>query len=1038
MDNSQGCLFWWTPGSGKSIMVALLLELLLPTDFDVYVISTPQNINDNGSVGFKKCISNLLKFSPTRAHSPVTDDDERDLRSSFRSRKRKDGECNRINGTNFLSFRKFANLCDRQPDKVFGGGKKIALIIDESHEIFNDKKCPPHFLTATLSAFSNNPSHKIFALSGTPGKDTREMLLQLELVRGVAGRQDPEAMLDQRAGGWAERLRDYSQGFVSYVDGCRDLRNFPEDLGCYPVDCVMSRKEWAIFSDRQGDSIRALGGESGGDSETAIAEFFAKLGRSDGVDAAAYRRAVNVARTLQTATSAFWGGPSSGLCALLHNEESVTLDEVKELSAKFEKVAYNLLHPAKALQHLRTREYLPEKLKVMDLTDLTPLDTRHFVYSANRAGCTRLITCLNSLKTESGKEFKQFTVLDLVDPDRPDEYALRNAGDLKLDFEGQMAFLMLEGNAKEKEVLLKAFGYVTADSTRHEGFKRRDGKPFFQVLLGTHETNQGLTFLRVQLVHLLDPIARGWSQVVQATGRAVRRGTHSGLEGRGEALRCVVTLIYRSAADLQDLKTLQVAQEAHFRTDFIDSCCEFVQCEASEERARNRFKQLTDCYQKLRSALSSGKDTTQMAKEVKSAKKLLKQTQVAKEKEDEGMKQLAAWIESVTSGWVHVDPALLGKGKKHRFLQVWDVMPDEAVYDATKALEKTKEDFDRILKETSVDSSLLADFHAEPSWNTPRLGTHLPAKGVLMAGGGAGGAGNLSLEELMRRAAEVRIDAPKKKEGLRKEKRGNAVPGWVAEALVDVRKQFEAVQKVEVPRNWTNKGPNSVASLEVEEDHGLRCMVQAFMRQTQGCEKSQHCTHGRKMHHCKVVKIERVENYHLYKLYEMKKAQIKACLGPKTRASLSGSTNQHQGLGASLDPSINEFRLFHGTERSIARSIIAAHGFDERCASLGGLYGAGTYFADCACKSQQYAVPHQDETFTMLISRVTMGGAYPTTRQHVDQRRPPDNPDTPGRPFDSIFALSGRANGGKQQHNEYVVFASAQAYPEYLITYTLG
>lgn len=66
-----------------------------------------------------------------------------------------------------------------------------------------------------------------------------------------------------------------------------------------------------------------------------------------------------------------------------------------------------------------------------------------------------------------------------------------------------------------------------------------------------------------------------------------------------------------------------------------------------------------------------------------------------------------------------------------------------------------QEDFDRILKETSVDSSLLADFHAEPSWNTPRLGTHLPAKGVLMAGGGAGGAGNLSLEELMRRAAEV-------------------------------------------------------------------------------------------------------------------------------------------------------------------------------------------------------------------------------------------------------------------------------------------
>ncbi|KAJ1483366.1 hypothetical protein T484DRAFT_1950170 [Baffinella frigidus] len=561
MNNSQGCLFWWTPGSGKSIMVALLLELLFPTDFDVYVISTPQNIYGNGSVGFKECISTLLEFSPAVAESPITDEHKLKLRKIYRNRSKKGRPSSKINDSHFLTFRKFANLCNRDPDIVFGGGKKVALIMDESHEIFNDKKCPR--------------------------------------------RQDPEAMLDQRSDGWAERLREYSRGCVSYVDGCRDRRNFPEDLGCYPVDCIMSRKEWAIFSERQGHTIRDLGGgerggERGGESEEAISEFFAKLGRSDGVDADAYRRAVNVARNLQRASLAFWGGRSSGLCALLLNGEGVTLGEVKELSAKFEKIAYNLLHPAKALQHLRTREHAPEKLKVMDLTDLTPLDTRHFVYSANRAGCTRLITCLNNLKMDSGRAFKQFTVDDLKDPANPDEYMLRDAGDLKLDFEGQLAFLMLEGNAKDKEVLLKAFGYVTAGSTRHEGLKRRDGKPFFQVLLGTHETNQGLTFLRVQLVHLLDPIARGWSQVVQATGRAVRRGTHSGLEGRGEAMRCVVTIIYRSAADLQDLKKLQVAQEAHFRTDFIDSCCEFVQCEASEEWARDRSQQLAEGYQKLR------------------------------------------------------------------------------------------------------------------------------------------------------------------------------------------------------------------------------------------------------------------------------------------------------------------------------------------------------------------------------------------------------------------------------------------------------
>jgi hypothetical protein len=39
-----------------------------------------------------------------------------------------------------------------------------------------------------------------------------------------------------------------------------------------------------------------------------------------------------------------------------------------------------------------------------------------------------------------------------------------------------------------------------------------------------------LTFLRLQYIHLIEPNPKGWSEVVQATGRGVRRGTHVGLE----------------------------------------------------------------------------------------------------------------------------------------------------------------------------------------------------------------------------------------------------------------------------------------------------------------------------------------------------------------------------------------------------------------------------------------------------------------------------------------------------------------------------
>eukprot|EP00961_Rhodomonas_salina_P060975 818933-Rhodomonas_salina.4 len=51
-----------------------------------------------------------------------------------------------------------------------------------------------------------------------------------------------------------------------------------------------------------------------------------------------------------------------------------------------------------------------------------------------------------------------------------------------------------------------------------------------------------------------------------------------------------------------------------------------------------------------------------------------------------------------------------------------------------------------------------------------------------------------------------------------------------------------------------------------------------------------------------------------------------------------------------------------------------------------------------------------------------MGWAFPTTAQHTNQRRPPDNLDLPNRPFDSIFAHSAVARAGQQQHHEFVVF----------------
>jgi hypothetical protein len=115
-----------------------------------------------------------------------------------------------------------------------------------------------------------------------------------------------------------------------------------------------------------------------------------------------------------------------------------------------------------------------------------------------------------------------------------------------------------------------------------------------------------------------------------------------------------------------------------------------------------------------------------------------------------------------------------------------------------------------------------------------------------------------------------------------------------------------------------------------------------------------------------------------------------------------------------LGTDINEFYLFHRTSSKSAR-FICEHGFDERVAALNDLYGAGSYFAVNSCKSHQYSDRYKDSpTWVMLVYRVVMGSPYSTSTLHNGQRRPPDNAATPGRPFDSIFAQHGIANGGQQ------------------------
>ena len=119
---------------------------------------------------------------------------------------------------------------------------------------------------------------------------------------------------------------------------------------------------------------------------------------------------------------------------------------------------------------------------------------------------------------------------------------------------------------------------------------------------------------------------------------------------------------------------------------------------------------------------------------------------------------------------------------------------------------------------------------------------------------------------------------------------------------------------------------------------------------------------------------------------------------------------------------------------------------------LGGLYGAGVYFANQSCKAAQYA--RDPGVKTLLISRVTLGDPFYATGTLSQYRRPPERTSTlkanlnnlygamaPGGGiqvtrfgclYDSVVANS-TTNG--QVHRELIVYDHRQAYPEYVVRY---
>ncbi|TNV83377.1 hypothetical protein FGO68_gene5837 [Halteria grandinella] len=156
-----------------------------------------------------------------------------------------------------------------------------------------------------------------------------------------------------------------------------------------------------------------------------------------------------------------------------------------------------------------------------------------------------------------------------------------------------------------------------------------------------------------------------------------------------------------------------------------------------------------------------------------------------------------------------------------------------------------------------------------------------------------------------------------------------------------------------------------------------------------------------------VIKIERIQNYILWKKY------------------LLEATILTEKLGSKKDQKVKY--LFHGTKHTKPSDIYESEQGFNIAYSNNGSWGRANYFAvnaSYSCNGFKHAVGNG--TYQIFFARVLLGKCIELARDS-QLREPPLSIFNMQR-YDSI---KGRTGGS----DVYMVYANAKAYPEYLITY---
>jgi len=113
------------------------------------------------------------------------------------------------------------------------------------------------------------------------------------------------------------------------------------------------------------------------------------------------------------------------------------------------------------------------------------------------------------------------------------------------------------------------------------------------------------------------------------------------------------------------------------------------------------------------------------------------------------------------------------------------------------------------------------------------------------------------------------------------------------------------------------------------------------------------CVNGQWPCGLKVHRVTRIHNKSLWCAYCDKKRWIKQKLGDASNLNCSQYLREFPSLTPLLDPSVNEYLLFHGCKEELVSNLMR-EGPDFRVGRINGMFGAGFYLAENSSKSNGY------------------------------------------------------------------------------------